>query len=197
MSGISARSAPLCRWGIPVRDRQARAGHVRCAEGPRRHHPARRPWSRHPVDRPGAGAIFGRAQPALGAAGAGRRPRRRRCRDAAVAAGAAARAAGRRGRTRRAHHARPDPAPGQSASGRCRRRRADRSLAFVRRGAVAGLPHPQRPAASSARSRARSRRRRRHRALFAQAGRLAAGPSPPMVRCCAIPAKPSLRARSA
>ena len=43
----------------------------------------------------------------------------------------AARAAGRRGRSRRAHHARADPAPGQSDPGRRRRSGADRAVEFA------------------------------------------------------------------
>ena len=66
-----------------------------------------------------------------------------------------ARAAGRRSRSRRAHHARADPAPGQPDPGRRRRPGADRPVEFGRRRPPAGISHPQRLSASSARSRQR------------------------------------------
>ncbi len=158
-----------------VRDRQARAGHVRDAVRPCRDHPARRPRSRHAGDRSGAGSISRRNRSALGPRRAGRRPGRRRGRNAADSAGAIARAAGRRSRSRRAHHARADPAPGQPDPGRRRRPGADRAFGFERRDSPAGISHPQRLSASSARSGHRSRCRRTDRALFAVADRLAAG----------------------
>ena len=158
-----------------VRDRQARARHVRRAVRPCRHHPARRPRPCHAGDRSGAGSVSRRDRPALRPRRAGRRPRRGRCRDAADSAGAIARAAGGGSRSRRAHHARADPAPGQPDPGRRRRPGADRAVGLARRDPPAGISHPQRLSASSARSGQRSRRRRTDRALFAVADRLAAG----------------------
>ena len=127
-------------------------GHVRRAVGPCRDHPARRPRPRHAGDRSGAGPISRRNRPALGPRRAGRRPCRRRRRNAADSAGAVARAAGGGSRSRRAHHARADPAPGQPDPGRRRRPGADRPAEFERRGPPAGISHPQRLSASSARS---------------------------------------------
>ena len=127
-------------------------GHVRRPVRPRRDHPARRPRPRHAGDRSGAGAVPRRNRPALRPRRAGRRPCRRRRRNAADPAGAVARAAGRGSRSRRAHHARADPAPGQPDPGRRRRPGADRSVEFERRRPPAGISHPQRLSASSARS---------------------------------------------
>ena len=109
-----------------VRDRQARPRHVRGAVRQCRDHPARRPRARHADHRSGTGPVSGRDRPALRPHRAGRRPCRGRCRNAADPAGAIARAAGGRGRSRRAHHARADPAPGQPDPGRRRRPGADR-----------------------------------------------------------------------
>ena len=57
--------------------------------------------------------------------------RGRRRRNPADPAGAIARAAGRGSRSRRAHHARADPAPGQPDPGRRRRPGADRFVEFA------------------------------------------------------------------
>ena len=139
-----------------VRDRQARSGNVRRVVGPCRDHPARRPRSCHARDRSGARPVSRRNRPALGPGRAGRWPRRGRRRDLADSAGAVARAAGGGSRSRRAHHARADPAPGQPDPGRRRRPGADRPVEFERRHPPAGISHPQRLSASSARSRHRS-----------------------------------------
>ena len=71
-----------------VRDRQARARHVRRAVRPCRDHPARRPRPCHAGHRSGAGAVSRRDRPAVGPRRAGRRPCRRRRRNAADSAGA-------------------------------------------------------------------------------------------------------------
>ena len=158
-----------------VRDRQTGTGNVRPAVRPCRDHPARRPRPRHADHRSGTRTVSGRNRPALGPCRAGRWPCRRRRRNAADSAGAAARAVGGGSRSRRAHHARLDPSPGQPDPRRRRRAGADRPVEFARRDSPAGLSHPQRLSASSARSGQRSRCRRTDCALFAVADRLAAG----------------------
>ena len=160
-------------------------GHVRRAVRPCRDHPARRPRPCDADHRSGAGSVSRRDRPALRPRRAGRRPCRRRGRDAVDSAGTLARAAGRRGRSRRAHHARADPAPRQPDPGRRRRSGADRSREFERRHSPAGLSHPQRLSASSARSGRRSRRRRTDRALFAARRRTGRWWSHPTAPCCA------------
>ena len=187
--------APLQARRDAVRDRQARARHVRRAVRPCRDHPARRPRPCHAGDRSGAGAVSRRNRPALRPRRAGRRPCRRRRRNAADSAGAVARAAGRGSRSRRAHHARADPAPGQPDPGRRRRPGADRAVEFERRRPPAGISHPQRLSASSARSGHRSRRRRTDRALFAVAAGLAAGGGARRHRAAQSRANPNWRAR--
>ena len=172
------RAAKLQGRRSPVRDRQGRPRHVRGAVGPCRDHPARRPRPCHAHHRPGPGTISRRDRPAFRPRRAGRRPCRGRRRNAADSAGPIARASGRGSRTRRAHHARADPAPGQPDPGRRRRPGADRPALARRHGAVAEFPGAQRPAAPRARSRDRQGRRRSRRALLALARRSAAGGVP-------------------
>ena len=191
------RAASLQARRNAVRDRQARTRHVRGAVRPCRDHPARRPRPCHAGHRPGAGTVSRRDRPALGPRRAGRRPCRRRRRNAVDSAGAIARAAGRRSRSRRAHHARADPAPGQPDPGRRRRSGADRAAGFERRHPPAELSHPQRHSASSARSGQGQRRRRTDRALFAVAVGLAAGGDGRRHRASQSRAKPNSPARSA
>ena len=131
-----------------------------------------------PVIDQGPGQFLGRDRPALRPRRAGRRPCRGRRRNAADPAGPVARASGCGSRTRRAHHARADPAPGQPDPGRRRRPGADRPAFARRHGAAAEFPGAQRPAAPRTRSRNRQGRRRSGRALLALARRSAAGGVP-------------------
>ena len=162
-----------------VRNRQARARHVRRAVRPCRDHPARRPRPCHAGHRSGTGAVSRRDRPAFRPRRAGRRPCRRRCRDAADSAGPAARAAGRGSRSRRAHHARADPAPRQSDPGRRRRAGADRPVEFARRAFACRVFSPATAIRIICSIRhADHGRCRTDCALFAVAGRPAAGGVP-------------------
>ena len=86
---------------------------------------------------PRAGIVHGRAEPALRPAVAGGRAGREAGRGARHSVGQAARRARRGSRARRAHHARPDPAPRRSPRER-RRGSADRRPRRRRRRAAAG-----------------------------------------------------------
>ena len=158
-----ARSAPACSW---------------CCRALSRSPSATASATSRPVIDQGPGQFLAEIGQLSGRARAGRRPCRGRRRNAADSAGSIARAAGRGSRTRRAHHARADPAPGQPDPGRRRRSGADRPGVARRHGAAAEFPGAQRPAAPRARSRHRQGRRRSRRALCHRARRPAAGGLP-------------------
>ena len=108
---------------------------------------------RQPLVEQGPGPVPRRGRPALGPAGAGRRPRRGRRRDHPDPARRPARAAGRRGDARRADHPGADPAAGATDPGRARRAADHRRPRRRRRAPARDLPAAQRPSAQDRRPR--------------------------------------------